>query len=121
MHISVIPIGLVFHYNKDPMTSIQEFRCEVCGTVTTNPNHWFVIRCGVLDLTVTKWSSEAAGSPGARHYCGEEHAQVYISRWFASVCSPPKPDFLRPSQGNLKQGTEPLTNRNSKRSRVLEI
>jgi hypothetical protein len=27
------------------------------------------------------------------HYCGEAHAQVYISRWFESVCSPPKPTF----------------------------
>jgi hypothetical protein len=27
------------------------------------------------------------------HYCGEAHAQVYISRWFESVCSPPKSTF----------------------------
>jgi len=35
------------------MTTLQEFRCEVCGLVTTNPVHWFVIRCGDSDLTVT--------------------------------------------------------------------
>jgi len=40
----------------------------------------------------------AANADGARHYCGEAHAQVYVSRWFESVCSPPKPDFLRSSQ-----------------------
>ncbi len=34
------------------MTSLQEFRCEVCGLVTTNPIHWFVIRCGDSELTV---------------------------------------------------------------------
>jgi hypothetical protein len=34
------------------MTMLKEFRCEVCGLVTTNPIHWFVIRCGDSDLTV---------------------------------------------------------------------
>jgi hypothetical protein len=33
------------------MTSLQEFRCEVCGLVTTNPTHCFVIRCGDSDFT----------------------------------------------------------------------
>jgi hypothetical protein len=75
------------------MTTMQEFRCEVCGLITTNPTHWFVIRCGDSDLTVYRWNSETANAPGARHYCGEAHAEVYISRWFESVCSPPKPTF----------------------------
>jgi hypothetical protein len=79
------------------MTSLQEFRCEVCGTVTSNPAHWFVIQCGDSELTVLKWNAEAANAPEARHYCGEAHAQVYISRWFGSVCSPSKPDFTRAS------------------------
>jgi hypothetical protein len=79
------------------MASIQEFRCEVCGIVTSNPIHWYVIHCGDIALTVHKWNSETANAEGARHYCGEAHAQVYISRWFDSVCSPPKPDFTRSS------------------------
>lgn len=41
-----------------------------------------------------KWNAEAASANGARHYCGEAHAQVYISRWLEAACSPPKPDFL---------------------------
>lgn len=75
------------------MASIQEFRCEVCGSVSTNPTRWYVIRCGDTQLTVLRWNAEAAGADGARHFCGEAHAQVYISRWFDSICSPPKPDF----------------------------
>jgi len=77
------------------MTSLQEYRCEVCGTVSSNPAHWYVIQCGDSELTVLKWNAEAANAPDARHYCGEAHAQVYISRWFGSVCSPSKPDFTR--------------------------
>ena len=60
-----------------------------------NPIHWFVIQCGDSELTVHKWNSTAAYAPGARHFCGEAHAEVYICRWFDSVCSPPKPDFIR--------------------------
>jgi hypothetical protein len=75
------------------MTTLQEFRCEICGDLTTNPLHWFVIRCGDAELTVHRWNSGTANAPGARHFCGEAHAQIYISRWFDSICSPPRPDF----------------------------
>ena len=79
------------------MTSLQEFRCEICGRVTNSPNHWFVIRCSDGELTVLKWNQEAANTAEARHFCGEAHAQIYISRWCDSVCSPPKPDSTRAS------------------------
>src|SRR5215468_8909449 len=75
------------------MTTLQEFRCEICGRITNSPNHWFVIQCSDSEITVFKWNSQVANTAGARHFCGEAHAQVYISRWFESVCSPPKPDF----------------------------
>jgi hypothetical protein len=80
-------------HGTERMTKLQEFRCEVCGLVTTNPIHWFVIRCGDADLTVYRWNAETANAAGARHYCGEAHSEVYISRWFESVCAPPKPSF----------------------------
>ncbi len=72
------------------MSSLKEFQCEICGIVSDNPTHWFVIQCGDQNLTVLRWDLTAANNPGARHFCGEAHAQVYISRWFESVCSPPK-------------------------------
>lgn len=77
------------------MTALQEFRCEICGTETSHPIHWFVIQCGNADLTVFKWNTEAANAEGARHFCGEAHAQIYISRWFEAACTPPKPDFVK--------------------------
>jgi hypothetical protein len=46
-----------------------------------------VIHCSDAQLTVFKWTKEAAEAPHARHYCGEGHAQVYISRWFESYCA----------------------------------
>jgi hypothetical protein len=74
----------------DSMSSLKEFRCEICGIVSENPNHWFVIECSDVKLAVIKWDLAAATTPTARHFCGEAHAQVYISRWFESVCVPPK-------------------------------
>ena len=77
------------------MATISEFRCDVCGTVTTAPIHWFVIQCNSDELKLMKWNTEAAANKGSRHYCGESHAQVYISRWLEAACSPPLPDFIR--------------------------
>lgn len=73
------------------MASLREFQCEICGITSTNPTHWFVIECGDEKLSVIKWDLVAADSPTARHFCGEAHAQVYISRWFESICVPHKP------------------------------
>lgn len=82
------------------MSSLREFRCEICGRVTTNPLHWFLIECGASRLTVLRWDPEAASVPGTRHLCGEADAQVYISRWFESLCSPPQPDYSAMPSGN---------------------
>ena len=79
--------------NGEGMSSLKEFQCEICGIVSENPIHWFVIECGDQKLAIIKWDLTAATSPTARHFCGEAHAQVYISRWFESVCWPRKPAF----------------------------
>jgi hypothetical protein len=63
------------------------YRCEICGEENDNPIRWLVIHCNNENLTIFKWTNEAANAPGARHYCGESHAQVYISRWLESYCS----------------------------------
>jgi hypothetical protein len=62
------------------------YRCEICGEETQRPVRWVVIHCSDEKLTVFKWTKEAADIRGARHYCGEAHAQVYISRWFEAFC-----------------------------------
>jgi len=62
------------------------YRCEICGEESKKPVRWIVIQCSDAKLTVFKWDKEAADQGGARHYCGEAHAQIYISRWFQSFC-----------------------------------
>ena len=62
------------------------YRCEICGEESDNPMRWIVINCNSEQLTIFKWTKDAADARGARHYCGEGHAQVYIGRWFESYC-----------------------------------
>jgi hypothetical protein len=81
---------------REGMSTLKEFQCEICGIVSENPIHWFVIECGDQKLAVIRWDLTAANGPEARHFCGEAHAQVYISRWFESVCGPSKPVFKAP-------------------------
>ena len=46
------------------MSSLQQFRCEICGEVTSSPSHWFVIQCSDTELTVLKWNTTAARRTG---------------------------------------------------------
>ena len=81
------------------MSAVTQYRCEICGTESSNPIHWFMIQCNAAELKVRKWNSEDASIFGTRHYCGEAHAGVYISRWLEASCSPSRPDYTRPSAG----------------------
>jgi hypothetical protein len=91
------------------MSSLKEFQCEICRIVSENPIHWFAIECGDQKLEVIKWNLTAANSPSARHFCGEAHAQVYISRWFESVCVPPKSVFKAPHEASTTLPTRGAT------------
>lgn len=62
------------------------YRCEICHEESDHPVKWFVIQCSNAQLNIFQWTKEAADAPGARHYCGQAHAQVYVSRWFQSFC-----------------------------------
>ena len=44
------------------MSSLKEFRCEICGVVSQNPIHWFVIKCTDWKLAIIKWDLTAATS-----------------------------------------------------------
>jgi hypothetical protein len=79
------------------MAAVTQYRCEICGIESSDPIHWFMIECNTAELKVLKWNPKAALAPGARHYCGEAHASVYISRWLESACTPSLTDFNRPS------------------------
>ena len=43
------------------------YRCEICGIESENPIRWLVVNCNETQLTVFKWTKEAADAPHARH------------------------------------------------------
>ena len=63
------------------------YKCEICGEESSAPVRWFVIHCSDSNLAIFKWDPVEAEKPQSLHFCGEGHAQVYISRWFESFCS----------------------------------
>ena len=65
------------------------YKCEICGTESASPVRWFVILCSDAKLSVFKWDRAHADETRALHFCGEAHAQIYISRWFESFCGSP--------------------------------
>ncbi len=62
------------------------YKCEICALESSTPIRWYVIHCSDSKLAVCKWTEAEAGKSHALHFCGEAHAQVYISRWFESFC-----------------------------------
>ena len=73
------------------MAAVTQYRCEICGIESSNPIRWFLIQCNDEELRDPQWNAEAAAAKGARHYCGEAHASVYVSRWLEASCSPSLP------------------------------
>jgi len=39
------------------------YRCEICNIESDNPLRWIVIHCSDTQLTVFKWTKEAADAP----------------------------------------------------------
>ena len=39
------------------------YRCEICGEESDNPVRWIVIHCSDAQLTIYKWTKEAADAP----------------------------------------------------------
>src|SRR5260370_26385947 len=73
------------------MSSLKEFQCEICGTVSENPIHWFVIECGDQKLEVIKWDLTAAGSPPRRISVARPTPKGIIAAWFNPVSCPANP------------------------------
>jgi hypothetical protein len=65
------------------------YKCEICGLESSAPVRWFVVHCSDSRLGIFKWDAAEADKKHALHFCGEGHAQVYISRWFESFCGSP--------------------------------
>jgi len=66
------------------MSLIHKYYCEVCQAERQGTEKWFMAEVMVNGILVSQWSEQRACTTGVRHFCGEAHAQEYVSRYLAS-------------------------------------
>jgi hypothetical protein len=85
------------------MSLIQKYHCEICGAEKRDVNNWLISEVTSNGVLLSRWHEERAKSPSVRHFCGEAHAQVFVSRYLSTpeaFLSPRKP-VLDPSANDL--------------------
>ena len=83
------------------MSLIQKFRCEICGTESRNVSGWLMAEVTPNGVLLSHWREGQAKSPDVHHFCGESHAQVFVSRYLASPASFQRGPALKPGEKDL--------------------
>lgn len=55
--------------------------CDVCGTLRTNANHWWIAMPVDTGITLLPWDDTIAGVSTAIHLCGEDCLHKYLSNF----------------------------------------
>src|SRR3954470_24358960 len=66
------------------MSLIHKYYCEICNAEKKDVNNWFMAEITMSGALLSHWREDQAKSPSVRHFCGEAHAQVFVSRYLAS-------------------------------------
>ena len=69
------------------MTLVRKYYCEICGTEKRVLTHWFMAEVLSSGVLLSHWHDERAELFGMHHFCGEAHAQTFISRYLSSTTS----------------------------------
>jgi len=93
------------------MSLIQKFRCEICGTERRDVSGWLMAEVTSQGVLVSHWREGQAKSPSVHHFCGEAHAQVFVSRYLSSPSSFQKTPALNPSEKDLTAVQSHLVNK----------
>jgi len=82
---------------------IHKYYCEICGTEKTAVNNWCMAEVTVNGVLLSNWRQDRAQIPAVYHFCGEGHAQVFVSRYLSSPASfaPAKSYVLNPEDKDL--------------------
>ncbi len=85
------------------MSLIQKYHCEICGSEKRAVNNWFMAEIQTNGVLVSHWRDERAQASGMHHFCGEAHAQVFVSRYLSSpeTLSASKRVALNPLENDL--------------------
>ena len=58
------------------------YKCDVCGAVRGESNHWFAVGKLTGAIVVIQW--DRAILEGATHICGQKCAHALLDRWLAT-------------------------------------
>lgn len=66
---------------------VEQYKCDVCGTLKGEPNHWFIIRLGGA-FHIYPWDfyggeDEDTSIEREQHVCGNACAQKRLEEWMA--------------------------------------
>jgi hypothetical protein len=90
---------------------MHKYYCEVCGAAKGAVNKWFMAEITSNGALLSPWSEARAQLTRVRHFCGEAHAQVFVSRYLSDPKSFPAPRSLNPRDNDLTAVQSHLVNR----------
>src|SRR5690242_5649437 len=82
------------------MSLIHKYHCEICGAEKRDVNNWAMAEVTAAGVVVSTWREDQAKSPAVRHFCGEAHVQVFVSRYLAA------PGSFSTSTASMTDATE---------------
>lgn len=83
------------------MSLIHKYHCEICDAEKRNVNNWLMAEVTSQGVLLSRWREGQAKSPNIHHFCGEAHAQVFVSRYLAAPASFSNIPALDPSEKDL--------------------
>ncbi|HWR14910.1 MAG TPA: hypothetical protein VN577_08780 [Terriglobales bacterium] len=66
------------------MSLIHKYYCEICGAEKRDVNNWSMAEVTSNGVLLSHWREDQAKAPSVRHFCGEAHAQVFVSRYLSA-------------------------------------
>ncbi len=85
------------------MSLIHKYFCEICGAEKKDVNNWFMAEITANGVLLSHWRDDQAKSLDVRHFCGEAHAQVFVSRYLST------PESYKPFRPHLDTQEKDLT------------
>jgi hypothetical protein len=60
---------------------IEVYKCDVCGTVKGESNHWYLGTSHTDSFNIFPW--EDAIGDSIKHICGRQCAQKFLETWLS--------------------------------------
>jgi len=85
------------------LSLIHKYHCEICGSEKTAVKNWLMAEVTENGVLVSHWSENRAQTQGMHHFCGEGHAQVFVSRYLSSPANfaLARTPALKPEEKNM--------------------